>query len=68
MILGLSKAYAELKNIIIKGAEKGLDDSMAKYKQCKNIEATYESGTEKVADFFDLVYEKFEKDIEKFID
>jgi len=41
---------------------------MAKYKQCKNIEATYESGTEKVADFFDLVYEKFEKDIEKFID
>lgn len=41
---------------------------MAKYKQCKNIENIYQEGVEKIADFFDLIYDKFEKDIDQFFD
>lgn len=57
-----------MKSLIIKGAEKGYEDSLAKYKQCKTIESSFEHGSEKVADFFDLIYEKFEKEVEHFID
>lgn len=57
-----------MKDLIVKGAEKGFDDSMTKYKQCKSIEASYEEGPEKVADFFELIYEKFEKEIDTFFE
>lgn len=67
LILGISsKDYAPLKDLILKGAEKGFDDCMAKYKQCKNIENSYQDGVERIADFFDLIYEKFEKEIDAF--
>lgn len=66
-ILGISsKDYAPLKDLIFKGVEKGIEDCQSKYKQCKSIEKMGEEVGEKVADFFDLLYEKFETEIEDF--
>lgn len=56
-----------MRAILIKGAEKSYDDAMKKYKNCRSIEAVFEY-PEKVADFFDLIYEKFEKEIDQFFD
>ena len=59
--------YSEMKASLIKGAEKVFEDAVKKYKACKNIEAHYEQ-PEKVCDFFDIIYEKFEKEVDKFFD
>ena len=56
-----------MKAILIKGAEKAFEDAVKKYRHCKNIESLYEQ-PEKVSEFFDLIYEKFEKEIEAFFD
>ena len=56
-----------MKSLLIKGAEKAFEDAAKKYKACKSIEQVYEQ-PEKVADFFDIIYEKFEKEIDSFFD
>jgi hypothetical protein len=56
-----------MKMILIKGAEKAFEDAAKKYKQSKSIEQIYEQ-PDKVADFFDIMYEKFEKEIDDFFD
>lgn len=56
-----------MKSLLMKGAEKAFEDAIKKYKNCKNIEQAFEH-PEKVADFFDHVYEKFEKQIDGFFD
>jgi hypothetical protein len=56
-----------MRVILIKGAEKSFEDACKKYKSCKNIEKVYDQ-PDKVADFFDIVYEKFEKEIDGFFD
>lgn len=69
MIIGLNGAqYTDLKHLIVKGAIKGFEEQMLKYKQCKTIEVAFEEGLDKIADFFDLIYEKFEKEIDEFFD
>lgn len=40
LILGLTNV--DLKNLLLKGAEKGFDDCLIKYKQVKGLEAYYE--------------------------
>lgn len=66
LLVGLSK-YADMKVLLIKGAEKAYEDANKKYKQCKSIEQIYEQ-PDKVADFFEIVYEKFEKEVDGFFD
>lgn len=56
-----------MRAILIKGAEKAFEDATKKYKQCKNIETVYDQ-PDKISDFFDIVYEKFEKEIDTFFD
>lgn len=45
-----------MKGLLVKGAEKAFDDAHKKYKSCKSIEILYEQ-PEKIADFFDIIYE-----------
>lgn len=40
---------------------------MKKHKTCKNIEEIYDD-KEKIAEFFEIIYERFEKEIDQFID
>lgn len=56
-----------MRGLLMKGAEKAFEDAVKKYKACKNIEQAYDH-PEKVADFFDAIYEKFEKEIDGFFD
>ena len=49
-----------MKSILIKGAVKAFEDAVKKYKSCRSIEQYYNT-PDKIADFFDVVYEKFEK-------
>lgn len=56
-----------MKSLLMKGAEKSFEDALKKYKVVKSIEAIYEQ-PEKVADFFEIIYEKFEKEIDAFFD
>ena len=53
--------------MLIKGAEKTFEDAVKKYNSCKGIEAIYEQ-PEKLSDFFEMVYEKFEHEIDGFFD
>jgi hypothetical protein len=66
LIVGLTRE-SDLKNLLIKGAQKGFDESLLKFKKAKSIEGYYEQ-PEKVADLFELIYEKFEKEIDNFFD
>lgn len=56
-----------MKSILIKGAVKAFEDAIKKYKTCRNIEQYYAT-PDKIADFFDVVYERFEKQIDSFFD
>lgn len=66
LLVGFTK-YSDIKSLLIKGAEKAYDDFVKKYKVSKNIEQIYED-QEKVAEFFEIIYERFEKEIDKFFD
>ena len=41
LIVGFNR-YAEMKGLLIKGAQKSCEDSFKKFKQCKSIEKAYE--------------------------
>ena len=41
LVIGLTRD-ADLKSLLLKGAEKGFDDSLLKYKQAKSIETAFE--------------------------
>lgn len=56
-----------MKGLLIKGAEKAFEDAQKKYKASKVIESVFDT-PEKAADFFDIIYEKFEKEIDGFFD
>lgn len=66
LVIGFSK-YADMKNLLVKGAEKAYEDAYKKFQSCRGIEVIYEQ-PEKVSDFFEIVYEKFEKEIDGFFD
>jgi hypothetical protein len=56
-----------MKILLLKGAEKAYEDANKKFKSCKTIETIFEQ-PERVSDFFEIVYEKFEKEIDSFFD
>lgn len=66
LLIGFDR-YTDMKGILIKGAVKAFEDALKKYRDCRNIEQYYAT-PDKVADFFDAVYEKFEKQIDAFFD
>ena len=66
LVIGLSRD-PDLRGLLLKGAEKGLEDCALKFKQARMIEQWYEQ-PEKVADFFEVIYEKFEKEVDQFFD
>jgi hypothetical protein len=41
LIIGFNK-YADMKGLLIKGAEKAFEDAHKKYKSCKGIEVIYD--------------------------
>ena len=41
LLIGFNK-YADMKGLLIKGAEKAFEDAIKKYKQCKSIESSFE--------------------------
>lgn len=66
-ILGISnKDYAPLRDLINKGVEKGIEESRQKLKFCHGVDQITEDQGGQIADLFDLVYERFEKEIEDF--
>lgn len=65
LIMGFTK-YPEMRGILIKGAEKSYDDSVKQLQNCKGIQKYFDRD-DKIADFFEVVYDKFEKEIEGFI-
>lgn len=66
LLVGLQK-YVDIRQLLIQGAEKEYENAQKKYRQFRSIEQLYEQ-QDKVADFFEIVYEKFEKEIDNFFD
>lgn len=59
ILMGLNQCV-EMRSILIKGAVKAFEDAVKKYKSCRSIEQYYKM-YDRIDDFFDVVYEKFEK-------
>jgi hypothetical protein len=65
LITGFTQ-YPDMRGILIKGAEKSYDESVKQLQSVKNIQKYFDR-EDKVADFFEVVYEKYETEIEGFI-
>lgn len=65
LVTGFQK-YPEMRQILIKGAEKSYDDSVKTLSSAKTIQKYFER-EDKVADFFEVIYEKYESEVEAFI-
>lgn len=66
LVVGLTK-YEDMKGLLLKGAQKSHEEAIKKFRQAKTIETCFDH-PEKIADFFDVVYDKFEKQIDGFFE
>ncbi len=59
--------YEDRKSLLLKGAQKSHEEAAKKFKQARTIEICF-GQPDKVADFFDVIYGKFEKQIDGFFE
>lgn len=58
LVTGFQK-YPEMRQILIKGGEKSYEDAVKQITSCKGIQKYFDR-EDKIADFFEVVYEKYE--------
>ena len=66
LLVGFNK-YPDMRGILVKGAEKAFEDSQKKFKSAKSIENFFEE-PDSFQDFFEVIYEKFESEIDQFFE
>ena len=56
-----------MQQLLVRGAQKTYEEASRKYENAKSIEKAFDK-PEIIVEFFEIVYDKFEKDCDNFID